>query len=39
MLIDLITREYNVEYYFMPINQYIIETFEGKNIREKIDIK
>ena len=35
MLIDLITREYNIEYYFMPINQYLIETFEGKNIREK----
>ncbi len=31
MLIDLITREYNDESYFMPINQYIYETFDGEN--------
>ena len=30
MLIDLNTREYNNESYFMPINQYIYETFDGE---------
>jgi hypothetical protein len=31
LLVELVTREYHQEVYFMPINQYIIETFDDKN--------
>ena len=36
LLVELVTREYNQEIYFLPINQYIFETFDGDNdqIRE-----
>ena len=37
LLVELVTKEYFQDYYFMPINQYIIETFDDKNgnIRDK----
>ena len=31
LLVELVTREYDQEVYFMPINQYIIQTFDDKN--------
>ena len=36
-LVGIVTKEYYQDVYFMPINQYIIETFNGKNksIRDK----
>ena len=39
ILIEFITKENHEDIYFMPINQYIIETFNGNNhtIRDKND--
>ena len=31
LLVELVSREYQQEVYFMPINQYIIQTFDDKN--------
>jgi hypothetical protein len=31
LLVELISKEYNKEKYFLPINQYLFETFKGKN--------
>ena len=31
LLVEFVTREYHQDIYFMPINQYIIETFDDKN--------
>ena len=31
LLVEFVTREYHQDVYFMPINQYIIETFDDKN--------
>ena len=31
LLVELVTREYHQEVYYMPVNQYIIETFDDKN--------
>jgi len=31
LLVEFVTREYHEEVYFMPINQYIIQTFDDKN--------
>ena len=31
LLVDLATKEYSGEIYFMPINQYLIETFNDTN--------
>ena len=30
-MVELVTKEYNTDKYFMPVNQYIIETFDDKN--------
>jgi len=37
LLVELATKEYNEKEYFIPINQYLIETFDGENktIREE----
>ena len=37
LLVEIVSREYSKDVYFMPINQYIIETFDDKNekIRDK----
>ena len=37
LLVEVLTKEYNQEVYFMPINMYFLETFDNKNntIREK----
>ena len=37
LLVELVTKEYNDDDYFLPINQYILETFDGDNgeVREK----
>ena len=37
LLVELIVKEYNGDIYFLPINQYIIETFDDYNntIRDK----
>ena len=29
-MVELVTKEYNTDKYFMPVNQYIIETFDDK---------
>ena len=29
LMIDIVTKEYNEDIYYMPINHYIIETFDG----------
>ena len=31
LLVELVTREYHQEVYYMPVSQYIIETFDDKN--------
>ena len=31
LLVELIVKEYNEDIYFMPINQYMIQTFDGYN--------
>ena len=31
LLVELVTKEYKDEAYFLPINQYVIETFDGEN--------
>ena len=31
MLLELVAKEYNDDIYFLPINQYILETFDGQN--------
>ena len=31
LLVELVTKEYNDDIYFLPINKYILETFEGEN--------
>ena len=31
LLVDLVTKEYTQEIYYIPINQYIQETFDGEN--------
>ena len=31
LLVELVTKEYNDNVYFLPINKYILETFDGKN--------
>ena len=31
LLIELVTKEYNNDIYFLPINQYTIQTFDGEN--------
>ena len=31
LLVELVTKENNDDYFFIPINQYIIETFDGEN--------
>ena len=31
LLVELVVKEYYEDVYFMPINQYIIETFDGYN--------
>ena len=31
MLLELVAKEYNDDNYFLPINQYILETFDGQN--------
>ena len=37
LLVEILAKEYSEETYFMPINQYIIETFDSDNntIRDK----
>ena len=37
LLVELIVKEYNGDIYFMPINQYMIQTFDDNNntIRDK----
>ena len=37
LLVEFVVKEYNEDVYFMPINQYIIETFDDYNntIRDK----
>ena len=37
LLVELITKEYNQDEYFIPINQYMLDTFDGGNntIREE----
>ena len=30
MLLELVAKEYNDDNYFLPINQYILETFDGQ---------
>ena len=31
ILLEIVTKEYNDNIYFLPVNQYIIETFDGEN--------
>lgn len=31
LLVELVTKEYNDDRYFVPINQYILESFDGEN--------
>ena len=31
ILVELVSKEYSSEYYFLPINQYIMESFDGDN--------
>ena len=31
LLVELVTKEYTNEAYFLPINQYVIETFDDEN--------
>ena len=31
MLLEIVTKEYNDDEYFLPVNQYIFETFDGEN--------
>ena len=31
LLVELVTKEYNESEYFIPINQYLLETFDGKD--------
>ena len=31
LLVELLVKEYNDDIYFLPVNQYILETFEGEN--------
>ena len=31
LLVELVTKEYKDEPYFLPINQYVIETFDGED--------
>ena len=31
LLVELVTKENNDDYFFIPINQYVIETFDGEN--------
>ena len=31
LLVEIVTKEYNDNPYFIPINQYILETFDGEN--------
>ena len=38
-LVEIIAREYNNEVFFLPVNQYILETFDLKNNRTIIDNK
>ena len=37
LLVEIVSKEYSQDVYFMPINQYIIETFDDKSekIRDK----
>ena len=38
-LVEIIAREYNNEVFFLPVNQYILETFALENNRTIIDNK
>ena len=31
LLIEVVTKEFNDDYYYLPVNQYILETFDGEN--------
>lgn len=31
LLVELVTKEYNDDRYFVPVNQYILESFDGEN--------
>ena len=39
LLVQLITKEYNNEIYFMPVNHYIIDTFDGENNEPLVENK
>ena len=39
LLVQLIVKEYNNEIYFMPVNHYIIETFDGDNNETLVENK
>ena len=39
ILLEIVTKEYNDNIYFLPINQYIIETFDGENNETRTENK